>query len=218
MLTQLHWVCGFSGSLGHSVHCCSLLVPYTAHLKSLISLESSLGVPVQWSIPSPSYRGLAGTCQSDAVFWELWAGPMSRVAEARVSFLYPEVSQSLGVVWGVHRDSVWDRSHVSNIWEQGRVWAKPVCTQSLAQRESWLPTDSVCSQDDQYYHFLAVTPLIYTVNKLHWLIFTLYRKQTCLKEVWTIPSRLCGLLAFCQLFHYSFPSSLVLEWSLQKTH
>lgn len=46
---------------------------------------------------------------------------MSRVAEARVSFLYPEVSQSLGVVWGVHRDGVWDSSHVSDIREQGRV-------------------------------------------------------------------------------------------------
>lgn len=56
-----------------------------------------------------------------ALGWELWARLMSRVAEARVSFLYPEVSQSLGVVWGVHRDGVWDSSHVSDIREQGRV-------------------------------------------------------------------------------------------------
>lgn len=80
------------------------------------------------------------------MLWELWARLMSWVAEARVSFLYPEVSQSLG--WfGVCTGTVSGTDPTcltsgSGAWCEQSVFA---AAQGLAQRESWQPADSVCS-------------------------------------------------------------------------
>lgn len=180
-------------------------------------------MPVQWSVPSPSYRGLARTCQSDAMLWELWAGSFGP-------------GSCLG--WQKH---VW--AFCTQRWVRASGWfgvctgtvsetaptcptsgSRAGCEQSVfaAAHRAWLSESHSClqtlcvPQDDQYYRFLVVSPLIYTVNKLRWLIFTLSRKQTCLKEVWTIPWCLCGLLMFCQLFHHSFPRLLCLNAASKK--
>lgn len=109
---------------------------------------------------------------------------------------------------------------IPHVWHQGV--GRGVSKVCLLLHRAWLSEShgslqTLCvPQDDQYYHFLAVAPSIYTVNKLHWLIFTLSRKQKCLKEVWTIPRCLCGLLVFCQLFHHSFPCLLCLNAASKK--
>lgn len=170
VLTQLHWVCGFSSSSGHSVHCCSLLVPSIAHLKSPISLYSSLGTPVQWSIPSPSSRGLARTCQSDAMLWDGSFGPgpclgQQKQLGAFSTHRWVRASGCFGVCTGA----------VSGTREWGRVWAKPeCCTQGLAQREPRLPADSVCSPGWSIRPFFSCYP------------FDLYCKQVALTDTYPL--------------------------------
>lgn len=99
---------------------------------------------------------------------ELWARPVPRVAEARVSFVYPGLSHSpgwVGVCTGTCLGQIPRVPHQGA--GQGVSKARVLLRTGLGSTRVTVACRLCVFQDDQYYHFLAVPPSIYAVNKLH---------------------------------------------------
>lgn len=152
------------------MHCCSLLVPYTAHLSPSYPCAppwECLSSDPYPTLHTEDLHTLVRVMQCLGSFGrELWARPMSGCRSTCELFVPGGESEprgGLGCAQGPCPGQILRVPHQGA--GQGVSKACLLLYTGLAQRESRLPASS--SPDDQYHHFLAVTPLIYTVNKLH---------------------------------------------------